>query len=191
VGNLLTSLRQQREADSTSQPPENLFTTLSDLLSPETGVPVIAAAPTELLDALLMQLPGAALLPELSASASASASEVVSDAASGTASGAASEAAAIASLSDEQKRRVITRVLRSPQFLQSLGVLTLALRDGGLPTVAGALGVRVENGGYVPGSTVPLGGGDAVEAFVKGVEKAVEDEERKEKDGSVENMDTS
>lgn len=80
-----------------------------------------------------------------------------------------------ASMSLEAKKDLLKKVLRSPQFHQALGVLTHALRDGGLPSVAGALEIRVENGGYVPGGTVPLGGGHAVEAFVEGVKKTVQD----------------
>jgi 26S proteasome regulatory subunit N13 len=78
-----------------------------------------------------------------------------------------------AALSLEDKKALLKRVLRSPQFFQALGVLTQALRDGGLPGVADALGINVENGGYLPNGTMPLGGGQAVEAFVEGVKKTV------------------
>lgn len=91
---------------------------------------------------------------------------------------------AIKSLSEGQKKSLLIRVLRSPQLHQSLGSLTVALRDGGLPTVAGALNIDVENDGFIPGGAMPLGGGDAVEAFVKGVERTV----KKESDDT---MDTS
>lgn len=70
-------------------------------------------------------------------------------------------------------------MLRSPQFHQSLGSLTVALRDGGLPSIADALGIKVANGGLVRGGNVPLGGGDAVEAFVEGVRRVMEEEEEK------------
>ena len=73
-----------------------------------------------------------------------------------------------------QKKAILKRVLRSPQFHQSLGSLTMAIRDGGLPSIADALRVQVQNGGLVRGSNVPLGGGDAVEAFIEGVKKTVE-----------------
>lgn len=86
--------------------------------------------------------------------------------------------AAIEALSTEQKRDLLARVLRSPQLNQSLGSLTYALRDGGLPMVAGALGVEVEHGGTVKGGTVPLGGGQAIEAFLEGVQRGVEKEKR-------------
>lgn len=82
--------------------------------------------------------------------------------------------AAKQAMSIGQKKALLVKVLRSPQFHQSLASLTMALRDGGLPSVADALAIKVENNGYVKGSSVPLGGGDAVEAFVEGVKKTVE-----------------
>jgi len=43
-----------------------------------------------------------------------------------------------------------------------------------------ALGLNVEHGGVVKrGGSVPLGGNRAVEAFVEGVKRTVEDEEKK------------
>ena len=84
--------------------------------------------------------------------------------------------AVMMSLSTEQKKDTITKVLRSPQFVQSLGSLTSALRDGGLPMISDALGVKVDNGGYVRGGNVPLGAGNAVEAFLDGFKKAAENE---------------
>lgn len=83
---------------------------------------------------------------------------------------------ATASLSLEAKKSLLKKVLRSPQFHQALGVLTQALRDGGLPGVADALGIRVENGGYMQNGSMPLGGGLAVEAFVEGVKKTVREQ---------------
>ena len=44
-----------------------------------------------------------------------------------------------------------------------------------------ALGLKVENGGLIRGGSMPLGGGDAVEAFVNGVKKTVEEEEKEGK----------
>jgi len=78
-------------------------------------------------------------------------------------------------LSLEQKRDILRRVLRSPQFTQSLGSLTVALRDGGLPSISDALKIKVENGGFTRRGGVPLGGGDAVEAFLEGVKRLVEE----------------
>ncbi|CAI6095608.1 unnamed protein product [Clonostachys chloroleuca] len=80
-----------------------------------------------------------------------------------------------ASLSLEAKKSLLKKVLRSPQFHQALGTLTQALRDGGLPSIADALGINVENGGYLSSGGMPLGGGQAVEAFVEGVKKTVKD----------------
>jgi hypothetical protein len=188
VRELLASLNQggaQSRSGATGArsraPPENVFTTLSDLLAPETSVPVVSTAPPALLDALLAHLPAAALLPELHnppPASSSTANEPVSP-------------AALAGLSDGQKRAVLQRVLHGPQLAQALAALTAALRDGGLPTVSGALGVRVENGGFR--GSMPLGGGDAVEAFVAGVERTVEEEDEKEekKKGEGDTMDTS
>lgn len=84
--------------------------------------------------------------------------------------------AAKASLSLDDKRTLLKKVLRSPQFHQALGSLTMALRDGGLPGVADALGVGVENGGYLQDSGMPMGGGNAVKAFVEGVKKTVQEQ---------------
>ena len=82
--------------------------------------------------------------------------------------------ASIEALSIEQKKDILKRVLHSPQLHQSLGSLTVALRDGGLPMIGEALRLKVENGGLIKGGSMPLGGGGAVEAFVQGVKKTVE-----------------
>lgn len=87
-------------------------------------------------------------------------------------------AAAMATLSLAEKKSLLERVLRSPQFHQALGSLTMALRDGGLPTVAEALKVKVPNGGYMSGGAMPLGGGEAVEAFVEGVKSTVKEKKQ-------------
>jgi 26S proteasome regulatory subunit N13 len=51
-----------------------------------------------------------------------------------------------------------------------------ALRDGGLPSVSEALRIPVKDGGFIKrGGGVPMGGGDAVEAFLNGVKKGEED----------------
>ena len=57
---------------------------------------------------------------------------------------------------------------------QSLGSLTVALQDGGLPMIGEALGVNVENGGLIRGGSMPVGGGEAVEKFLEGVKRGVE-----------------
>ena len=85
------------------------------------------------------------------------------------------------SMSTEQKKDIVTKVLRSPQFVQSLASLTAALRDGGLPMISDALSIKVANGGYVQGGTVPLGGGNAVEAFLEGFKRAADENSHEDK----------
>lgn len=41
-----------------------------------------------------------------------------------------------------------------------------------------ALGLKVENGGMIKGGSMPVGGGAAVEGFVEGVRRTVEEEEK-------------
>ena len=184
---LLASLNSQGGATGARSrpPPENVFTTLSDLLAPETSVPVVSSAPDALLDTLLAQLPAAALLPEPHGPPAAPSPS--------TPSSEPATAEALAAMAPARKRAVLARVLHGPQLAQALAALTSALREGGLPTVSGALGVRVENGGYRGG--MPLGGGDAVEAFVRGVERTVEEEDEEQKksgkEGEGDRMDTS
>lgn len=67
--------------------------------------------------------------------------------------------------------------------MQSLSGLTTALRDGGLPMIAEALGVAVKDGGMVVGGKVPLGGGSAVRGFVEGVRLGVESRKSDAEDG--------
>lgn len=127
----------------------------------------IAASNPERLDALLGLLPPAVVVlsgnnPDAYDGRSEPSAEAVE--------------AARASLSLERKKVLIKKVLRSPQFSQALGTLTQALRDGGLPGVADALGIKVQNGGYLPGGGMPMGGGKAVEAFVEGVKGKVQEE---------------
>lgn len=158
---------------SGQQQAEDPFTTLLDLLTPETTIPVIDKAPPILVDALCANLPPVILLLAQEIDDIA---EV--DPTSDTAQ------AAIEALDQDGKKDILKRVLRSPQMRQSLGSLTVALRDGGLPNVSQALKIDVENGGYMRGGAMPLGGGDAVKAFVEGVKKTVEKE-------STDAMDTS
>ncbi|KAF2102855.1 hypothetical protein NA57DRAFT_71840 [Rhizodiscina lignyota] len=172
VQNFLNSLKGRNIASSSQQ--EKLFTTLGDLLSSENTVPIIQKADISFLDGLLSHLPPTILLL---------AQEV--DDATEVEPNAETVQAAIEALSVEQKKDILLRVLRSPQLHQSLGSLTVALRDGGLPSVSEALKIPVENGGFVRHGAVPLGGGDAVEAFLNGVKKAVDEEKGDEK------MDTS
>lgn len=46
-----------------------------------------------------------------------------------------------------------------------------------------ALGLRVENGGSIRGGSMPLGGGQAVEAFVEGVRRTVQEGQEGEEEG--------
>ena len=130
---------------------------------------MIDVASTEYLDSLLSFLPPSvialAVNPSRDSKTEPSPAEVES---------------AKASMPLEDKRMLLRKVLRSPQFHQSLGTLTMALRDGGLPSIADALGIHVQNGGYIQQGSVPMGGGQAVEAFVEGVKRAARESQKKE-----------
>ncbi|OQN98860.1 hypothetical protein B0A48_15206 [Cryoendolithus antarcticus] len=171
VQNFLKSL--QGSSQNTPPPPpsgaDKPYTTLSDLLTPSQTIPYISTTTPAQLDNLCAFLP-----PELFTLSQESSS--TPDHATHTS--AADASAAIDALSTEQKREILVRVLRSPQLQQSLGSLTVALRDGGLPIVSEALGLKVKNGGNVRHASVPLGGGEAVEAFVDGVRTTVEEEKK-------------
>ncbi|KAL2262049.1 hypothetical protein VTK26DRAFT_2643 [Humicola hyalothermophila] len=141
------------------------FPMLTDLLDTNTTIPMLDAASDEYVDNLLGFLPPTVLvLAQQGDNADAIEREPSPE----------SVEAAKQAMSSEQKRSLLKKVLRSPQFAQSLASLTIALRDGGLPSIAEALGIQVENGGLVRGGTVPMGGGDAIEAFVEGVKKTVQ-----------------
>jgi 26S proteasome regulatory subunit N13 len=170
VQNFLNSLKGNQGMGSGQQHQEGqAYTTLPDLLPTSTTVPMVDTATPAQIDNLLSYLPPALLL--LAQESSAQIDGMVEP-------NEATASAAMQALSLDQKKALLKRVLRSPQFHQSLGSLTAALRDGGLPSIAGALGLRLENDGMVRGGSVPLGGGDAVEAFVEGVKKAVQDEKK-------------
>ncbi len=171
VRNLLASLQghpglspQQAEAAA-----GKVYPPLYDLLETSLTVPMVEGATEEYIDNLLSFLPPAVLVL---AQQGTDGDTVPAE------PSAASVAAAKEAMSLRQKRALLARVLRSPQFHQSLATLTAALRDGGLPMVADALGIKVENGGFVRGGSVPLGGGGAVEAFVEGVKKSVQEEKQ-------------
>lgn len=144
-----------------SQGPERPSTTLQDLLPPPTTLPFIESADESTVDHLLSFLPPALLLL---AQGNAEASEADTDPELAQ--------AALLSLDLSQKKDILRKVLRSPQFMQSLSSLTVALRDGGLPSISEALNIPVANGGYMRRGGVPLGGGDAVEAFVDGARQS-------------------
>ncbi|EMD95776.1 hypothetical protein COCC4DRAFT_46342 [Bipolaris maydis ATCC 48331] len=177
VSNFMDSLKGSNMGTSSSRQQGSgaPFTTLLDLLWPSHTVPTVANASDDIIDALCAQLPTTPFLLE------AEVEDVDQiDPNSETAQ------MAIQTLSREEKIDVLTRILRAPQLRAALGSLTEALKTGALPTVSQALKVDVENGGYMRGGAMPLGGGDAVKAFLDGVKKTVE----KEKKGGDE-MDTS
>ncbi|KAH7403324.1 proteasome complex subunit Rpn13 ubiquitin receptor-domain-containing protein [Cadophora sp. MPI-SDFR-AT-0126] len=165
VQNFLNSLKAGGQAGMQQQAQGQIYTTLPDLLPTSVTVPTIDSATPAQIDNLLSYLPPTILL--LAQESAASIDGMVEPSAE-------SASAAIEALSLDQKKSVLKKVLRSPQFHQSLGSLTMAIRDGGLPSIADALGVKLEHGGLVRGGSVPLGGGDAVEAFIDGVKKTVE-----------------
>lgn len=170
-GNQQAGGHQQQQQQAADKP----FTTLPDLLPSATTIPFINSATPEQIDNLCTFLP-----PEIFLLAQESSSTSTIDTPTDP-SGASSVAAqgAIEALSTDQKKDVIKRVLHSPQLQQSLGSLTVALRDGGLPMIGDALGLDVENGGSIRGGSMPLGGGQAVEAFVNGVKRTIEKEQKK------------
>ncbi|KAH7270107.1 proteasome complex subunit Rpn13 ubiquitin receptor-domain-containing protein [Fusarium redolens] len=156
----LSGGQQQQTADKA-------YPHLNHLLPTSITIPMVDSAPEEFTDTLISFLP-----PTVVVLASGS-----TDSVDGKSEPSASAVeAAKASLSLDDKRTLLKKVLRSPQFNQALASLTMAIRDGGLPSIADALGVKVQDGGYLRGSGMPLGGGQAVEAFVNGVKKTVEDE---------------
>lgn len=150
--------------NTSAQPAQQtLFTTLQDLLTTSSTIPWIDTISEDRADQLLEYLP-----PGISSLARDSDDEQENS----------------RSLSFAEKKDLLRRVLRSPQFSQSLASLTIALRDGGLPSVSEALNIPVHNGGYMRRGGVPLGGGDAVKAFLEGVKEAV-------RDNSTDDMDTT
>ncbi|KKZ68576.1 hypothetical protein EMCG_01025 [[Emmonsia] crescens] len=177
VQNLLRSLQQQGNQQSRSEAAEDPFTTLSALLSPSSTLPLIESAHSQTVDHLLSFLPTSLLFL---------AQTNVDEIPNNIEPGSEAAKAAMQALTLEQKRDILRRVLRSPQFTQSLGSLTVALRDGGLPSISDALNIKVENGGFMRRGGVPLGGGDAVRAFLEGVKRHVEEKEH----GGQDKMET-
>ncbi|KAH7035300.1 proteasome complex subunit Rpn13 ubiquitin receptor-domain-containing protein [Microdochium trichocladiopsis] len=165
VRNFLDSLKGGASSGG-GQGEDKLYPMLSDLLTPSSTVPLAQDASEEQIDTLLSFLPPAVLILSQQADRGENATEPTP---------AAIEAAKQA-MSLGQKKALLQKVFRSPQFHQSLSSLTMAIRDGGLPSIADALQIKVENGGYVRRGQVPLGGGEAVEAFVEGVKRTVEEE---------------
>lgn len=174
VQNFLNSLKSGQFSGGGSQTSSDPFTTLDDLLSPKYTLPVIATAPESFIDTLCANLPPTVLHlareigPPHEVDPNAETAQMAIDA-----------------LSLGQKKDLLRRILMSPQLRQSLGSLTVALRDGGLPNISQALNLQVKNGGYMRGGGMPLGGGDAVKAFLEGAKKTVEEAKDDEE------MDTS
>ncbi|KAL7912065.1 proteasome complex subunit Rpn13 ubiquitin receptor domain-containing protein [Trichoderma velutinum] len=167
VRNFLDSLRSQSGlagGQQQQQQADIAYPYLSHLLPTSITVPIVDSLSAEQVDSLLSFLPPAVIVlasdtVELDGRSDPTADQIK---------------AANESLSLAQKQALLKKVLRSPQFHQALGTLTMALRDGGLPSVADALNVKVENDGYLqPG--IPMGGGYAVKAFIDGVKKTVKD----------------
>lgn len=158
---------------------EKLFTTLADLLTPASTLPLVDSADSTTVDRLLEFLPSNLV-------ALAQEADDLTFSESMTQSSETSHQPADL----EKKKDVLTRVLRSPQFSQSLSSLTVALRDGGLPSISEALNIPVRNGGFMRRGGVPLGGGDAVEAFLDGVKEYVANGENDSKENEL-NMDQS
>lgn len=168
--NFLASLRGQSGlSGGQQQSADKPYPYLNHLLPSSITLPVINAAPVEFLDSLINFLPPVVVLLQTS---------TADDVDGNSEPSAEALEAAKASLSIDDKRGLLIKVVRSPQFNQALGSLTTALRDGGLPGVADALGVKVANGGYISGGGMPLGGGHAVEAFIEGVKKTVQEEKK-------------
>ena len=140
---------------------------LTHLLNTSVTVPVVEAASEEYLNGLIALLPPTivALAYDLNLDSSAEEEQEPSP------------EVALARLNMDQKRTLLKKVFRSPQLHQALGSLTMALRDGGLPSVAEALGIKVENGGYMRGGAMPVGGGEALEVFLNGVKMTVRESE--------------
>ncbi|KAL8839413.1 MAG: hypothetical protein Q9170_001752 [Blastenia crenularia] len=125
VQNFLRSMQgNQALQNPQARVEEKLFTTLPDLLPSSTTIPVIDSAQVELVDRLLSQLP-----PDLMLLA-----QEVDDISSVDATSETVEAA-MEALSLDQKKDILRKVLRSPQFQQSLSSLTSAIHDGGLPSI--------------------------------------------------------
>lgn len=164
IQNFIRSVPGSTQGQGNQNAQQKLFTTLQDLLTPASTVAWIDAASEGTLDEVLQFLP-----PNL-------ASLMKDD----------DDGSAPTTLDLNQKKDLVRRVLRSPQFSQSLASLTFALRDGGLPSIGEALNVPLQNGGYMRGGGVPLGGGEAVEAFLNGVKNSVE-----EGDDDDDKMETS
>ncbi|OJI97414.1 hypothetical protein ASPVEDRAFT_122865 [Aspergillus versicolor CBS 583.65] len=146
-----------------SQQAEQPFTTLQDLLPPSTTLPFLETLDVERVDSLLKFLPQELLILAFQMEGQPDAQR-----------GPETAQDVLSALNLSQKKNIVRRVLHSPQFTQSLASLTVAIRDGGLPSISEALKIPVENGGFMRRGGVPLGGGDAMKAFIQGVRDHVQ-----------------
>ena len=161
IEDFLKSMAEFQPGQPTSQ--GNPFTTLPDLLTAVSTIPIVDSAYESVIDRFLEYLPPILIDLAQQAREGPAASMEVSCADSPK-----------EPLSLDGKKVILRRVLQSPQFAQSLSSLTVALWDGGLPSISEALNINVHNGGYMRRGGVPLGGGDAVEAFLNGVKDKVQ-----------------
>lgn len=160
-----SNLQAGRQESSIDKP----FGSLSDLFSTQDTVSFVNSASPAEVDRLCSHLPTSIFLLSQESSGSLAATESTPEAAQ----------AAIEALSTKQKREILERVLRSPQLHQSLGSLTVALRDGGLPQIGAALELEPENGGLIRGGSMPVGGGEAVAKFLESVKRKAEGDAKK------------
>ena len=174
--NLLASLGQQGTdagagASVGRQSRDKAYPLLNDLLETSVTIPMVRNASEEYIDGLLNYLPPAVLIlsqQEAGQDEDGSSGDLVEPTADAA-------IAAKAAMSMADKKNLLEKVLRSPQFSQSLASLSMAIRDGGLPSIADALNIPVKNRGFLTGGAMPMGGGEAVEAFVEGVKTAVQE----------------
>jgi 26S proteasome regulatory subunit N13 len=169
VRNFLDSLRGQSGLAGAQQQQQQhqadiSYPYLSHLLPTSITVPIVDTLSAEQVDSLLSFLPPAVIVLASDTVEYDGISDPTAD----------QIRAANDSLSLEKKQTLLKKVLRSPQFHQALGTLTMALRDGGLPSIADALNIKVEQDGYLqPG--MPMGGNSAIKVFIEGVKKTVKD----------------
>jgi len=169
VQNLLSSLGTGGKMGASQQQGlrDMPYTTLSDLLPPSSTIPYVASASPGEIDHLCAYLPQELFVLALEA-------ESCDSDGSAAMSSSQDAEALIQRLPINKKREICSRVLRSPQFQQSLASLTTALRDGGLPSISESLGFRDEE--QDAASLSRYYGGAAVEAFVKMIKKTAEAE---------------
>ncbi|KAL4917643.1 proteasome complex subunit Rpn13 ubiquitin receptor-domain-containing protein, partial [Aspergillus aurantiobrunneus] len=107
-----------------SQQAEQPFTTLQDLLPPSTTLPFLDGLDAEGVDNLLKLLPQELLVLALQMEDQSTAQRRLETAQD-----------VLSALNLSQKKNILRRILHSPQFTQSLASLTVAIRDGGLPSI--------------------------------------------------------